>query len=111
MDFDVPPPAIRAKYCFSLHFPVSMTYFTPGIVIDVSAMLVANIHFRVFGGGDMKTFAFFPGAWAANMGQTNTYDMVNHSQFKQTNLRTSGESWGRRFANMSIDFSRLSMSS
>ena len=62
MDFDVPPPAIRAKYCFSLHFPVSMTYFTPGIVIDVSAMLVANIHFRVFGGGDMKTFAFFPGA-------------------------------------------------
>jgi hypothetical protein len=39
-----------------------MTYFTPGIVIDVSAMLVANIHFRVFGGGDMKTFAFFPGA-------------------------------------------------
>ena len=62
MDFDVPPPAIRARYCFSLHFPVSMTYFTPGIVIDVSAMLVANIHFRVFGGGDMKTFAFFPGA-------------------------------------------------
>jgi hypothetical protein len=29
---------------------VSITYFIPGIVIDVSAILVARIHFRVFGG-------------------------------------------------------------
>ena len=45
-----PPPETLERYCFSLHFPVSITYRIPGIVIDVSAMLVARIHFRVFGG-------------------------------------------------------------
>ena len=69
---DSPPPVSRAKYLFSLHIPVSITYFTPGIVIDVSAIFVANIHFRVLGGVVVKTFAFWPGACAAYIGQITT---------------------------------------
>jgi len=58
LGIDVPPPDILARYCFSLHFPVSITYLMPGIVIDVSAMLVASIHFRVLGGVELKALLF-----------------------------------------------------
>ena len=53
-----PPPDVRARYCFSLHLPVSMTYLIPGMVIDVSAILVARIHFRVFGGVGLNALLF-----------------------------------------------------
>ena len=36
--------------------PVSTTYLTPGIVIDVSAMFVARITFRFPRGAEMNTF-------------------------------------------------------
>jgi len=62
---DVPPALPRAKNRFSLNFPVSMTYLTPGMVIDVSATLVANMHLRVLGGGGINIFACCPGGRAA----------------------------------------------
>jgi hypothetical protein len=73
--FNLPPPVSRAKKRFSLHFPVSITYLIPGIVIDVSAMLVANIHFRVSDGVVEKIFACCPGGRAAYIGQISTYKM------------------------------------
>lgn len=45
----LPHPVSFDTYLFSLHFPVSITYLIPGIVIDVSAIFVANIHFLMFG--------------------------------------------------------------
>ena len=45
--FYLPPPVAPATNRFSLHFPLSITYLTPGIVILVSAMFVAKIHLRV----------------------------------------------------------------
>lgn len=48
----------RARYLFSLHFPVSITYLIPGIVMEVSAILVANIHLRVFSGVRARALAF-----------------------------------------------------
>ena len=36
-----------ALYALALTIPLSMTYRTPGMVTDVSAMLVAKITFRV----------------------------------------------------------------
>jgi len=36
--------------------PVSTTYLTPGIVIDVSAIFVARITFRFPRGAEMNTF-------------------------------------------------------
>ena len=41
---------------FPLTNPVSMTYFTPGIVIDVSAMFVAKITFLFLNGAEINTF-------------------------------------------------------
>lgn len=55
---DSPPPEAFARYCFSLHLPVSMTYLMPGIVIEVSAMLVARIHFRIPEGAGKNAFEF-----------------------------------------------------
>jgi hypothetical protein len=50
-----PLPAILAKCRFSFCFPESITYLTPGIVMDVSAILVARIHLRESGGVGRKT--------------------------------------------------------
>ena len=44
---DAPVPLFFATYRFSLHFPVSITYFTPGIVMEVSAMFVARMTLRI----------------------------------------------------------------
>lgn len=41
---------------FPLTNPVSITYLTPGMVIDVSAMFVARITFLLPLGAEMKTF-------------------------------------------------------
>ena len=69
---DIPEPTVRAIYRFSLHFPVSITYLTPGIVIDVSAILVARMHLRIpFGVGE-KILACWPGGRAAYRGHSNT---------------------------------------
>jgi hypothetical protein len=54
------PPDVRKMYSFSFLYPVSMTDTTPGIVNDVSAMLVATMTLRVFFGAVAKIFA-----WAA----------------------------------------------
>lgn len=54
-----------------------MTYFIPGIVIDVSAMLVARIHFRVFCGVDWKTSLFFVFSCAANMVHVSTLAILS----------------------------------
>jgi hypothetical protein len=39
---------------FSFLYPESMTKLTPGMVIDVSAMLVATTTLRVLGGSGAK---------------------------------------------------------
>lgn len=54
------PPDVRKMYSFSFLYPVSMTDTTPGIVNDVSAMLVATMTLRVCLGAVAKIFA-----WAA----------------------------------------------
>ena len=41
---------------FPLTNPVSMTYLTPGIVIEVSAMFVAKTTFLLPSGAEMNTF-------------------------------------------------------
>jgi hypothetical protein len=47
-----PPLTPLPTHRFSLHFPESMTYLTPGMVTLVSAMLVARMTFRApFGAG------------------------------------------------------------
>ena len=51
-----PLPAVLARYRFSFCFPESITYLTPGIVMDVSAIFVARIHLRELGGVGRKTF-------------------------------------------------------
>lgn len=68
----LPPPVSLDKYRFSLHFPVSITYFIPGIVMDVSAMLVARMHFRVFEGAEENIRACCVGGKAAYIGHTKT---------------------------------------
>jgi hypothetical protein len=68
----IPAALSLARYRFSLHFPVSITYVTPGIVMDVSAMFVARIHFRVFGAGLENTFICCDGGKAANIWQIVT---------------------------------------
>ena len=52
--------------------PVSTTYLTPGIVIDVSAMFVARITFRFPRGAEMNTFIWCCDGKAANMGHTRS---------------------------------------
>ena len=47
VDWDIPDPVSLDIYRFSLHLPVSITYLIPGIVMDVSAIFVAKIHFRI----------------------------------------------------------------
>jgi hypothetical protein len=68
----LPPPVSFDRYLFSLHLPVSITYFIPGIVIDVSAMLVARIHFRAFVGADENILACCAGGKAAYIGHVKT---------------------------------------
>lgn len=84
-----------AMCCFSLCLPVSMTYFTPGMVIEVSAMLVARMHLRVLGGVGEKAEAFLWEAWAANM----------------VHVRTLGADVGSWRAKLSIELCRFSISS
>ena len=55
---------------FNLTIPVSITYFTPGIVIDVSAIFVANMILRCPGSAGLKAFNCMAGGRAANKGQT-----------------------------------------
>lgn len=50
-----------------------MTYFIPGIVIEVSAMLVARMHLRVFAGTGEKTFDCFAMGSAAYIAQVATW--------------------------------------
>ncbi len=50
--------------------PVSMTYLTPGIVIDVSAMFVARMTFLHPEGAGLKAFICLLDGKAANKGQT-----------------------------------------
>ncbi len=52
--------------------PVSMTYFTPGIVRDVSAMFVASITFLCPGGAGLSAFICWVEGNAANNGQTTS---------------------------------------
>lgn len=52
---DKPLPRSRAIYDFSLQNPVSITYLIPGMVIDVSAILVARMHLRLLGGVGKNT--------------------------------------------------------
>ena len=49
-----------------------MTYLIPGIVIDVSAILVAKMHFRVLGGGELKALLFCECSCAANIEHVRT---------------------------------------
>lgn len=42
---NLPLPDSLVTYRLSLHFPVSMTYLMPGMVIEVSAIFVARMHF------------------------------------------------------------------
>jgi hypothetical protein len=51
-----------------LTFPVSTTYFTPGIVNEVSATFVAIMHKRVFSGGGLNTCVH---------NQTSTWETVS----------------------------------
>lgn len=50
-----------------------MTYFMPGMVIDVSAILVARMHLRILGGAGENIFACWLGGRAAYMGQMSTW--------------------------------------
>lgn len=68
----LPQPVSFDRYLFSLHFPVSITYLIPGIVIDVSATFVANIHFLVFGGVEENIRACWEGGNDAYIGHTVT---------------------------------------
>ncbi len=70
---DLPVPAFLATYRFSLHFPVSITNFTPGIVIEVSAMFVARMHLRIPGGVGAKIFACWAGGSDAYSGHVSTW--------------------------------------
>jgi hypothetical protein len=47
-------------------------HFTPGIMMDVSAMFVASMHLRVLGGVGAKTWAFLRFSWAANIEHVRT---------------------------------------
>lgn len=68
-----PQPVSFDMYLFSLHFPVSITYLIPGIVIDVSAIFVANIHFLVSGGVEENIRACWEGGNDAYIGHTATW--------------------------------------
>uniref|UniRef100_A0A2M4DJ41 Putative secreted protein n=1 Tax=Anopheles darlingi TaxID=43151 RepID=A0A2M4DJ41_ANODA len=48
---------LSAEYHFSLTNPQSMTYTIPGMVTDVSAILVAKTTFRTPFGGVKNTFS------------------------------------------------------
>lgn len=72
----IPVPEVRAIYRRSLHLPVSTTYRIPGIVIEVSATLVANIHLREFGGVEAKILACCCGGNEAYMGQITTLECL-----------------------------------
>lgn len=52
--------------------PQSITYLIPGIVILVSAILVARMIFRVFAGAGSNTFCCCEGGKAAKSGQANS---------------------------------------
>ena len=69
----LPVPVSLAMYRFSLHFPVSMTYLTPGMVIEVSAMLVDKIHLRASDGVGLNIRACCAGGKDAYSGKTRTY--------------------------------------
>ena len=62
---DAPVPVCFATYRFSLHLPVSITYLTPGIVIEVSAMFVARMHLHIPTGITANTFACCAGGRVA----------------------------------------------
>ena len=60
-------PILELKFRI-LNLPVSITYRTPLIVIEVSAILVARMTFRVSRGAGSNTFACFSAGKAANIG-------------------------------------------
>lgn len=62
----------KIHWPFPFTNPVSTTYLTPGIVIDVSAMFVARITFRFPRGAEMNTFIWCCDGRAANMGHTRS---------------------------------------
>jgi len=66
---DAPVPA---WYLFSLARPQSTTNLTPGIVTDVSAMLVARMTLRVLGGAGANALACSTGASLAYRGVTRS---------------------------------------
>lgn len=68
-----PFPPAPVSHLLSLHFPVSMTYRTPGIVILVSAMFVARMTLRVFFGVGWNILPCAEGGIAAYNGRVNTY--------------------------------------
>lgn len=51
---------------------MSITYLIPGIVIDVSAIFVASIHFRLPGAVGENIFDCWLGGSAAYIGQSMT---------------------------------------
>lgn len=87
----------------------------PGIVMDVSAMFVANIHLRVFCGAASKALLFFECSCAANIEVTRTWgDARSQYQLYGKTVEeqlTDGLSLGSCLAYSSIDFCRLSISS
>ena len=70
---DAPVPLFFATYRFSLHFPVSITYFTPGIVMEVSAMFVARMTLRIPDGVAANIFACCAGCREAYSGNMMTW--------------------------------------
>ena len=66
-------PLFFATYRFSLHFPVSITYFTPGIVMEVSAMFVARMTLRIPDGVAANIFACCAGCREAYSGNMMTW--------------------------------------
>mmetsp|Transcript_35449 Transcript_35449/g.89727 ORF Transcript_35449/g.89727 Transcript_35449/m.89727 type:complete len:343 (+) Transcript_35449:349-1377(+) len=62
----------RAEYARALTKPVSTTNLTPGMVMDVSAMLVASTALRTPGGAGSNTRICCSGGMAAKMGSTSS---------------------------------------
>lgn len=112
MYYSQPAPCLD-MYRFSLCFPVSITYLTPGIVMEVSAILVARIHFRLSGGAIENIFDCWPGAKDAYKGQTNTCKVIlaTNGRGKNEIWRTPRWSGGNFAAYNFMDSDRLSISS
>lgn len=61
---------VLGLYPRTLTMPVSITYRIPEIVIEVSAILVARMTLRVFGGAGSNTLVCCEVGSDAKMGQT-----------------------------------------